>query len=192
MDPSTIEDILIRLDSIDQLFNDPDLNPFSDKEVNLTGQAGLVYAVRTLLAKRWLRWKPVRFVIQLPAGEVTPELESELTPAVQRFIAAKIADNLLTIRLSRTRSLLGLGMVTIIAIVLLGLIALLFTTLLSSLDETVMGLIAGFTSVIIWVMLWAPMEALLFEWISPALENRILRKLKLVEFRLEALASQEA
>jgi len=188
MDPSAVENILIRLDSIDQLFNAPDINPFSEKEVNVIGEAGLVHAVRKLLAKRSLRWKAVRFVIQLPPDQVTGDLQAELPKAVHRYCRAKIEDNALTIRMSRTRSLIGLGMVTLISIVLLGLVYLLLNTVLANASQTAQGLVAAFTGVFIWVILWDPMEALLFQWVSPAMENRVLRKVIDVEFRVEPQA----
>ena len=35
--------------------------------------------------------------------------------------------------------------------------------------------VAASISVFVWVVLWDPMEKLLFDWVSPAMENRILR-----------------
>lgn len=185
MNPSAVEDIVIRLDSIDQLFNAPDVNPFSDKEVNVIGEAGLLNAVQKLIAKRSLRWENVRFVIQLPPDQVTGSLEGELAKAVHRYCQAKIEDNALMIRLSRMRSLIGLGMVTVISIVLLGLGFLLLNTVLANAADAVQGLVAAAIGVFIWVILWDPMEALLFQWVQPALENRVLRKVSEVEFKVE-------
>lgn len=46
------QDIIIRLDTIDQLFNAPDINPFSEEEVDVLGEPALLRAVRRLLAHR--------------------------------------------------------------------------------------------------------------------------------------------
>ena len=52
MATNTPRDILLRLDSIDQLFNEPDVNPFSEEEVHVLGEPALLRAVRRLLARR--------------------------------------------------------------------------------------------------------------------------------------------
>jgi hypothetical protein len=46
MPTSLGKDIVIRLDTIDQLFNAPDINPFSGEEVDVLGEPALLRAVR--------------------------------------------------------------------------------------------------------------------------------------------------
>ncbi len=50
MPASTGRDIVIRLDTISQLFNAPDVNPFSDEEVDVLGEPALLRAVRRRIA----------------------------------------------------------------------------------------------------------------------------------------------
>ena len=50
-------DIVIRLDTIDQLFNAPDLNPFSGEEVDVLGEPAMMRVVRRLQARRVRNWK---------------------------------------------------------------------------------------------------------------------------------------
>jgi hypothetical protein len=172
------QDIVIRLDTIDQLFNAPDINPFSDEEVDVLGEPALLRAVRRLQAHRIRNWDGVKLILQLPADQITPGLEARTQAALQRYSVAKIEDNKLQIRLTRVRSLIGLGMVTLIAVVVIALAVLLFNRVFVDASDTARGIVAASISVFVWVILWLPMERLLFDWVPPHLENNILRRLQ--------------
>src|SRR5512138_2937617 len=103
------QDVILKLNTIGELFNAPDINPFSENEIDVLGEAALLHAVRQMVARRIRHWHEARLVIQLPPDQITPELQAQTRAAVQRFCTAKIADNRLTIRLSRIRSALGLA-----------------------------------------------------------------------------------
>ena len=170
-------DIVIRLESIDQLFNAPDINPFSVEEVDVLGEPALLRAVRRLLSRRIRNWDGMCLILELPADQITPGLEQQTEQALRRFSNAKIEDNLLTIRLGRTRSLIGLGMVTVISAIVIGLAYLLFTTIWAGAADGVKTLVAASLSVFVWVILWDPMEKLLFDWVQPHMENTILHRI---------------
>ncbi len=172
------QDIVIRLDTIDQLFNAPDVNPFSDEEVDVLGEPALLRAVRRLQAHRIRNWDGVKLILELPPDEITPGLEVRTQAALQRYSVAKIEDNRLQIRLSRVRNLIGLGMVTIIALVVIALAVLLFNRVFVDATDTARGIVAASISVFVWVILWLPMEKLLFDWVPFRLENNILRRLQ--------------
>jgi hypothetical protein len=170
-------DIVLRLDSIDQLFNEPDIDPFSQEEVYVLGEPALLRAVRRLLARRVRDWDGMRLIIELPQDQITPGLEQRTEEALRRYSDAKIEDNHLTIRMSRTRSLIGLGIVIVISILVIILTYLLMTSVFARTSDTVKALVASSVSVFVWVSLWGPLEKLLFDWVQPHMENRILRKL---------------
>lgn len=174
-------DIVIRLDTIDQLFNAPDINPFSSEEVDVLGEPALLRAVRRLQAHRIRDWDQVKLILELPSDQITPHLETRTQEALSRYCAAKIEDNRLQIRLSRVRSLIGLGMVTIISLIAIGLAYMLLNSALEDASDTLKGVVAATVSVFVWVILWDPMEKLLFDWVQPSQENRILRKLQGVD-----------
>jgi hypothetical protein len=169
------QDVVLKLTTIDELFNAPDVNPFSGNEIDVLGEAALMRAARRMLARRVRHWHEARLVIQLPPDQITPDLQAQTQAAIQRYCAAKIEDNRLTIHLSRIRSAIGLVAVTVISalVILIGLI--LFNTIFAGLPSEVGVVVAASISVFVWVVLWDPMEKLLFDWVSPALENRILR-----------------
>src|SRR5574339_1304473 len=169
--------IVIRLDSIGQLFNAPDIDPFSEEEVDVLGEPALLRAVRRLLSQRIRNWEGMRLVLELPADQITPGLENQTEQALRRYSDAKIEDNHLTIRLSRARSLLGLGIVLVISILVILLAYFLLTSVFPRTSDTVKALIASSLSVFVWVSLWGPLEKLLFDWVQPHMENNILRKI---------------
>jgi hypothetical protein len=168
------QDVILKLNSIDDLFSAPDVNPFAKNEIDVLGEAALPHAVRQMLARRIRHWHEARLVIQLPPDQITPDLQAQTKDAVHRFCTAKIEDNRLTIRLSRVRSALGLAIVTIISIVVIAAAWLLFNTILSPKSDAAV-VVAASISVFVWVILWDPMEKLIFDWVTPALENRNLR-----------------
>ena len=180
-------DVVLKLNTIGELFNAPDVDPFSEDAIDVLGEAALPHAARQMLARRIRHWHEARLVIQLPPEQITPDLQAQTRAAVQRFCTAKIADNRLTIRLSRVRSAIGLAVVTIISLLALAVTWLLFRAVPGmQADNTTSTLVTGFVCVFIWVILWDPMEKLIFDWVTPAMENRILRGIMGMELVVEA------
>jgi hypothetical protein len=169
------QDVILKLNSIGELFNAPDVNPFAENEIDVLGEAALPHAVRQMLARRIRHWHEARLVIQLPPDQITPDLQAQTRAAVRRYCTAKIEDNRLTIRLSRVRSAIGLAVVTIICAAVIIAAFILFNTIFAAIAETVGVIVAASISVFVWVVLWNPMDKLLFDWVTPALENRYLR-----------------
>jgi hypothetical protein len=169
------QDVVLKLTMIEELFNAPDVNPFSGNEIDVLGEAALQHTARRMLARRVRHWHDARLVIQLPPDQMTPDLQAKTQAAIQRYCAAKIEDNRITIRLSRIRSAIGLAVVTLISVLVIAVAYLLFNTIFSGLPSEVGVVVAASISVFVWVILWDPMEKLLFDWVSPAMENRILR-----------------
>ena len=64
-------------------------------------------------------------------------------------------------------------MVTAISVVVIGIAYLLFNAVFTIAPQTVKGIVAAAISVFVWVILWDPMEQLLFDWVQPRLENNI-------------------
>lgn len=177
MTETTPKDIVLRLDTIDQLFNAPDVDPFSENEIDVLGEPALTRVTRRLLANRTRHWSHARMVIQLPADQITPDLQVRTAAALRRYTQAKIEEDELMIRLSRVRGLIGLALVTVIVLAALALAYILLTTVFANVDSVVQGLIAASVSVFAWVILWDPLERLLFDWVNPRLEIAVLRRI---------------
>lgn len=180
----------IRLDAatVANLFNAPDADPFSQRETDILGEAGID---RLLLH---LQLHPVRkpadetLIVTLPADQIAPDLQPKLTAAIQRYCATHIEDNQLQIRLSRKQHTVGMVTVLLIALVAIVIAYLLISTLFANASQVVQGMIYASTSVFVWVILWDPLEALLFDWAQPARENRALERLMAMEVAVEAQA----
>ena len=181
MNTHATTDILISIDTIDQLFNGSSINPFSIKPIVILGEAGLPYAIRQDLGRGLRSWQGKRLVIQLPPDQITPGLQPQVTNAVQRYAEAKISQNNDSIRISRWRSLIGLCLAILIASTLLIFLAIMTRTLLSSASDMVIGVFAGLVTIFIWSTVWNPWDRLVYEWIEPWRENRILRSLTKME-----------
>lgn len=177
MSSSASTDILIRIDTIDQLFNGSAMNPFSDKPIVILGEAGLPYAIHQDLGHGLPTWKGKRLVIQLPSGEINPDLQQQVIYAVRNYAQAKLDQNYATIRISRWRSVMGLCLAILIATALLTFLYIMVQTLLGFASDTVIGIVTGLVTIFIWATVWNPWDRLVYEWIEPWREDRILQSL---------------
>jgi hypothetical protein len=177
MSQPDLPDILIRIDSIDQLFNASSVDAFSEKPIVILGEAGLSYTIRQAMSQGLRSWHGKRLVIQLPPEQVTPGLQAQVENGIHNFARQKIIQNNAIIRLSRVRALIGLVMAVVISVILLAILTLLLGTLLAAASDTVKGLLVGLVTIFVWSTVWNPWDRLVYEWIEPWRENRILRKL---------------
>jgi hypothetical protein len=179
-------EVVIRVDTVDQLFNAPDIDPFSDKPSIVIGQPALPYYVRQELRRGLRDWKGRRLVIQLPGDQLTEEVQRRTPEAIRRFAAAKCGDNEALIRISRWRALVGLGFAIVIAGALVTVLVIALNTVLAALPETAQALFTGIITIFCWATIWNPWDRLVYEWLGPALENRILASVRTVEIEVRA------
>ncbi len=177
MKTSSSRDILISLDTIDQLFNGGEINPFSKKPAVILGEPGLLYAIRQEMSRGLKGWQGKRLLIRLPADQVNDDLPKKVEQAVRNFAQARLAKNDADIRLSRVRSLTGLLTAVVIAGILLTLASLVTTVIFPSASDTAKGLVVGLVTIFIWSTVWNPWDRLIYEWMEPWRENRILRNI---------------
>ncbi len=185
MPSQTAKDLMVRVETIGQLFNAPDVNPFSTCPAVILGEAALPLAVREELWRRPRHWQGRRLVIQLPPDQITPDLQPQLVEAVRRYAAAKKEQNALLIQFSRWRGVRGLIITIVVALVVFAIAAILSVTLLASASDIVLGVVAGLAVLFAWVTVWDPIERLAFDWVEPSYENRILTSLTEMEIVIE-------
>jgi hypothetical protein len=178
-------DIIIRIDSIDQLFNAPEINPLSEKPAVVLGEAALPYTVRQALSQGARHWKSRRLVICLPSEQITSDTQIRTVAAVRHYAAVKQEDNNARVRISRQRGWAALGIAIAISAVALITVAILVNTVLASASDAAKGLLAGVTTIFIWATVWNPVDRLVFEWVGPSMENRILRTIASTEIVIE-------
>ncbi len=179
------QDLVITIDTLDQLFNDPDVNPFSENPLQILGMSGLEYIVRQLQAHR-RDWKRMRLLIRLPQEALpqevmTPAVDVRLVEAIRRYCRTKIEDNRLEIHRIRSRSSVGLGILMVIVLTLIACAYLLFTGPLSATPQVAQLMVGATISLFAWVTLWDPLEAFVFNPIPFQRENRILHRLAEME-----------
>jgi hypothetical protein len=178
------DEILIRVDSVEQLFNGSTINPFSDKPAVILGEAALLQAIQLELGHGLRAWRGKHLVVQLPAGQISPETQSQVSKAIQNYAQSKISQNNFMIRSSRVRSLISLCLAIIIAAALLAILTIVTGTVLASSSDTVKGVFAGLVTIFIWSTVWNPWDRLVYEWLEPWRENRILRNLLNMEIHI--------
>ncbi len=177
----TTDDVLIRIDSLDQLFNGSTINPLSDKPAVILGEAGLLHAIQQELSMGLREWHNKRLIIQLPSDQLTSDMQTKTINAVRQYARVKITENNALIRISRWRSLIGLILAIVIAGILLAILLIVTSTLLAAASDTVKGIFAGLITIFIWSTVWNPWDRLVYEWIEPWRENRILRSIMKME-----------
>lgn len=171
------EPIVLRVDSVAEIFNAPAANPFAAGEGNILGEAALDRLLLREQAQPLRDLSSVPLVVALPVDQITPDLEPRLAAAIQRYCAARIEDNRIQIRHSRLQHGVGMAIVLLLVLAVIAIVYLLLTTVLANLSTTVQGIIAGCVCVFAWVVLWDPLEALLFDWVAPTQENRVFAKI---------------
>jgi hypothetical protein len=78
--------------------------------------------------------------------------------------------------------------VTVLVLAVIAVAYLLFTTIWADATDIVKTLVAASISVFAWVILWDPLEALLFDWAPPARENRALAHIMDMQVVVESRA----
>jgi hypothetical protein len=174
----TGEAVVLDVETVDQIFNSSDANPFSEHESAVLGEAALDHVLTRLQLHPLRDWQNARLVVSLPADQVTPDLQGRLSEAIDRYCQARIEENDLQVRLGRQQHTVGMVVVTVLVLAVIAIAYLLFATVWASASDTVKFLVSASISVFAWVILWDPLEALLFDWAAPTRENRALAHIK--------------
>jgi hypothetical protein len=180
------QDVILKLNSIGELFNAPDVNPFAANEIDVLGEAALPHAARQMLARRIRHWHEARLIIQLPPDQLTPSLADATRAAWQRYCAARIENNRLR-RLNTRKSLRLWGYAGILLLVTLGVIALMFAGPLHILPVWLRAVISLLAVYAFAPANWDALDALLFEWAPFVRDNTTYTQISTLELRFETL-----
>lgn len=181
-------DITLSLATLDQLFNAPPVDPFSDREIEARGESGVSYLMRRLQSPK-RDWRDTRVIVRLPPDQISPDLSSRLPVAIHRYCQARIDDNTQEIHSIRVRSATGLGIFGAIVIVIVAAAYYVFTQVFPNAPQAVQAIVGATICVFAWVVLWDTLEALLFNPMPAARENRQLRRLMRLPITVEPYAS---
>ena len=86
----TSTQLVLQLRRFDELFNAPDADPFSSREMDVLGEAGFDVLWKRMVRK-WPRHPDLqRVIVQLPPNQFTPALAETARAALQNYCAVKI------------------------------------------------------------------------------------------------------
>jgi hypothetical protein len=165
--------IVLPLNDIDEVFNAPDVNPFSTHEVDILGQSALD-CVEKRVTRHWPR-KPrsVHVTLQLPADQVTADLLETTRTAVQRYCTKKIENNQMHRRVVIQRSLRQLayaGLGSLAALVIIVLLAMNpFGVIITPVRDVLMMLSGLAIGVLTFDAVWS----VAFDWLPFVQDNTV-------------------
>ena len=171
--------ISLHLDDIHQLFQAPELDPFTGQDQSISGLEQIINELKPRSLGR-----PVHTTIFLPPGRLSKGIEQSSREAIRRYSDARIrqiTNELASLRWQGVKALQT------------GLIFLAVCLLLSTVfDGLTVGpeflrrflsegfLIAG------WVSLWHPIEILLYEWWPYWRDKQLCESIKGMELEIVA------
>lgn len=164
--------------SIDYLFDRPDLSPFSEDFHDYSTRAGVEHVYNELRANP--SFKAVEVTILLPPDQITANLEGRTLEAVRRYCAARETEARQDERALRYRGLwaLAAALVVLVAYVIV-------QRPLQHTGNFFLDLIGEGLGVIIWVVLWFPLDALVFGVRTYDLDSSAYRQVSKMQLKIE-------
>jgi hypothetical protein len=175
MSSNEINKVGIQLNSIEELFDPPEADPFEPDSRYVAG----IDELAQQLGKLRLRHKPAQVVITLPAQAIEPGLKEKTQAALARYAGAQIEVAELELEQLRRRGRFSL--ISAIVIILVAMAVVWFIDWLNLLPGTVQSFLVGGLSVFSWVAVWDPFNVYLYEWRVPVRTRRIFEQLRQAE-----------
>ena len=175
--PDTVQ---LPLRDVAQMFNAPGVDPLSPSPPEVLGISGAQYLLEQLQTRRSVGAETLHVV--LPDNKITPGLAEQIRQALQRYAHYRIQEQQALARETRRRG----GRVTVAAFLLLAIFLALAQFFASEYTERMRPLLRttleyGF-EIVGWVMLWHPIEVLVFEPI--AIKHKITALRRLMQLRV--------
>ena len=166
-----MENLNIDLKSIEELFQEPEFNPFDPDSRCESGVADLFNQTQELSQK-----EPVQIMINLEDGFEEPDLVEKTMDAMKRYCEVQIAKSEREIREIRHQGLRDLGWAMLFALIMILGSFLIYQ--LTFLPEILIYLLSTGAGIIAWVMLWPPLDSILYEWSPYRQTKRRYRQLQ--------------
>lgn len=177
--------ITLHLNNIEELFTAPATNPFSGREVDILGEAGLVVAQKRVL-QHWPRLpRAIHLTVLLPPDQITPELTQRAAGAARRYFARRIEDNRLQRRLTIRASLRQLAAALTGIVVALAFVAFLIAAPLDLLPDFLRGVLIVLALYACSVLSFDAVWSLAFDWLPYVQENKVYSVLEASEITVE-------
>ena len=157
--------ITVELNSIDDLFQEPDFDPFDPHSRCESGIADLYNQTQNLPRKETLQ---IELKLSSEAAQVKSKVDIEA--AIKRYCDVKIAQSDREINAIRHQGMRDMGWASVISILLL--LGAFLVTQLTLLPDVIIYLLATGAGIIAWVTLWPPLDSILYEW-SPYRQTKL-------------------
>ena len=177
--------LVLQLRRIDELFNAPEADPFSSREIDVLGEAGFDMLWKRMV-QRWPRRPDLqRVIVQLPPDQLTPDLAETTSTAWRRYCAAKIEENRQQRRLTTRKALRLWGYAGLILLFALVLIFLFYVAPLQFLPGWLRGILSILAIYAFALANWDALDSLLFDWAPFVRDNTTYRLISMLDIRFE-------
>ena len=181
--------LILQLRRIDELFNAPDANPFSSREIDILGESGFDVLWKRMV-RRWPQRPDLqRVIIQLPPDQLTPNLAESTRTAWQRYCAAKIEDNRRQRRFITRKAMRLWGYAGLILIFALVLIFLFYVAPLQFLPGWLRAVLSILAIYAFALANWDALDSLLFDWAPFVRDNTTYTLISALDIRFEPQGS---
>ena len=157
--------ISIELNGIEELFQEPEFDPYDPDCRCESGIADLYNQTKNISRK-----EDLQIEISLPSGAQQDKTREEIEAAIIRYCDVQITHSDREITEIRHQGLRDMGWASLISILLL--IGSFLVTQLTFLPEFIIYLLATWAGIIAWVALWPPLDSILYEW-SPYRQTKL-------------------
>jgi hypothetical protein len=164
MAETVVTQLTLQLQRVDELFNAPERNPFSSRELDVLGEAGFDLLWKQMV-RRWPRRSPLRRIsVQLPPDQLSPDLTEATRVAWHRYCAAKIEDNQQRRSLITRKALRLVGYSLLVLVFALVLMVLFYAGPLQFLPGWLRGILSILAVYAFSLALWDSLDSLIFDW----------------------------
>jgi hypothetical protein len=170
--------VTLEYPDINWLFDQPDVSPFSENFHEYSTRPGIEHIYNELHANPSL--KRVEATVLLPPEQITPGLEQRTREAVRRYCLARSREVGQDERALRWRALRALA----VALVLFVLYVIVYKPLQET-EIWLLNVIGEGLSIVIWVALWFPLDALVFGVLSYQMDSDSYRRASEMQLTLK-------
>ena len=174
--------------NVDHLFNAPPVNPLSAGLPERLGMAGVEYLVQQLEIRSWKHFTKVRLVA--PEDILSSSMAGQVTAGLQSYAAIRVPQQEALLRETRHHGWRLTGAATLLLAMFLALSSLFASEWTEGLRPLLRKTLEYGFEIVGWVMLWHPIEVLVFQPIAIRTRIKALRSLMELDVVTEALTEE--
>lgn len=173
----------------EHLFNAPSLDPLSESPAEIAGMSGVDYLLGQLqVAPK--KMMADTLVLRLPPETFTPGNADSVNEALQRYARVRIQNEMSAILTNRRYGLKVLSVALLMLTILVGLSALFAGDYVPWIPVVLRRPLEYGFEIVGWVMMWHPVEVLLFNPMSSRAKLNALRALSRIKIVIRPRTSE--